>query len=144
MVNTIDTVLVDDDSLSQRQIAFVGISQTTVKKIILSLFFPAISVRVYAYVFTRNVRKGILLLGWFLHRLCNKLWATCCFFYFFDSRHSRLVMGLVSLLKTQPYINRVVVSIFCVPCTTKHQTSIFIMNLHQVIRTGPTKWEPPP
>ncbi len=49
-VNTICTMLADDDSLSQ-QTALVGISQTTVKKIILSLFFPAISVGVYAYAF---------------------------------------------------------------------------------------------
>ncbi len=48
MVNTIGTMLADDDSLSQWQIALVGISQTTVKKIIPSLFFPAISVGVYA------------------------------------------------------------------------------------------------
>ncbi len=47
---------------------------------------------------------GILfaLSGWFFHRWFNKLWATCCFFYFFNSRGSRLVTGLVSRLKTQP------------------------------------------
>ncbi len=50
-VNTIGTKLADDDSLSQRHIAPAGISQTTVKKIILSLFFPAISIGVYAYSF---------------------------------------------------------------------------------------------
>ncbi len=60
--------------------------------------------RVYAYTFTRNVPTGVLfaLSGWFSHKWCNKLWATCCFFYFFDSRRSRLLTGLVSLLKTQP------------------------------------------
>ncbi len=103
-VNTIGTMLADDDSLSQRQIALVRILQTTVKNIILSLFFPAISVRVYIYTFMRNIRTGILfaLLAWFFHRWYNKLWATCCFFYFFDSRPSKLVTGLVPLLKTQP------------------------------------------
>ncbi len=71
---------------------------------IASVKFPAaqISVGVYAYAFTRNIRTGVLfaLSGWFFHRWCNKLWATCCFFYFFDSRCSRLVTGLISLLKT--------------------------------------------
>ncbi len=43
-VNTIGRMLTDDDSLLQRQIVLVGISQTTVKKIILSLFFSAISI----------------------------------------------------------------------------------------------------
>ncbi len=74
----------------------------TKKKIILSLFlFPAISIRVYAYAFMWNVCKGVpfALSGWFFYRWCNKLWATCCFFSFFDSRCSRLVTGLVSLLK---------------------------------------------
>ncbi len=78
-------MLVDDESLSQRQIALVGISQTIVKKIILSLSFPVISIGMYAYVFTQNIRTGVLfaLLGWFFHRWCNKLWATCCFFLLF-------------------------------------------------------------
>ncbi len=103
-VNMIGMILVDDDSLLQWQIALVGIPQTTIKKIILSLFFSAISIRVYAYAFMRNVHTGILfaLSSWFLHRWCNKLWATCCFFYFFDLWRSRLVTGLVSLPKTQP------------------------------------------
>ncbi len=60
-VNTIGTaMLADDGSLLQRQIALIGISQTTVKIIIFSLFFPAISVEAYAYAFTRNVRTGVL------------------------------------------------------------------------------------
>ncbi len=59
-VNTISTMLADDDSLLQRQIALVGILQTMVKKIILSLFFTTISVGVYAYTFTRNIRTGVL------------------------------------------------------------------------------------
>ncbi len=82
--DTIGTMLVDDDSLLQQQIALIGISQTTVKKIILSLFFPAISVGVYIYAFRRNIRTGVLLalLDWFFHRWCNKLWATCRFFTF--------------------------------------------------------------
>ncbi len=104
MMNMIGTMLEDDNSLLQRQIVtFFGILQTTVKKIILSLFFPAISLPVYTFAFM-HVRMGVLfaLLCWFFHRWCNKLWATCCFFYFFDSWQSRLVMGLVSLLKTQP------------------------------------------
>ncbi len=50
-VNTTSTMLADDDSLSQRQIALIGISRTTVKKIMPYLFFPAISVGVYAYAF---------------------------------------------------------------------------------------------
>ncbi len=50
VVNMIGTMLADDDSLLQQQIALVSISQTSVKKIILSLFFPAISVGVYAYL----------------------------------------------------------------------------------------------
>ncbi len=104
MVNTIGTMLADDDSLSQQQVALIGIWQTTVKKVILSIFLPAISVGVYAYAFTRNVCTCILfaLLGWFFHRRCKKLWATLCFFYFFDSRGSKLVMGLILLHKTQP------------------------------------------
>ncbi len=108
-VNTIGTMLADDDSLSQWQIALVGISQTTVKKIILS-FLSCNFCMVYAFAFTQNIRKGVLfaLSGWFFHRWCNKFWAINCFFYFFDSRHSRLVTGLVSLLKTQPlYIMRI-------------------------------------
>ncbi len=62
------------------------------------------SIWVYAYAFMRNVHTGVLFLlsGWFFHRWCNKLWATCCLFYFFDSRCSRLVKGLISLFKTQP------------------------------------------
>ncbi len=60
VATSISTMLVDDDSLSQRQIALVDISQTTVKKIILSLLFPAISVGLHAYAFTRNVRTGVL------------------------------------------------------------------------------------
>ncbi len=59
-VNKIGMMLTDDNSLSQRQMALVGISQTTVKKIILSLFFPAIPIGVYAYTFTRNVRTSVL------------------------------------------------------------------------------------
>ncbi len=59
-VNTIGTILADDDFLLQRQIALIGILQTTVKKIILSLFFPAISTGVYAYDFMRNVHMGVL------------------------------------------------------------------------------------
>ncbi len=59
-VNTIGTMRADDDSLSQRQIALVGILQTTVEKIILTIFFRAISVGVYAYTFTRNVCTGVL------------------------------------------------------------------------------------
>ncbi len=51
-VNTIGMALVDDDSVLQRSIVLVGILQTTVKKIILSLFFPAISIEVNAYAFT--------------------------------------------------------------------------------------------
>ncbi len=84
-VITIGTMLLDDDSLLQQQIALVSISQTTVKKIILSLFFPAISVGVYPDTFTQNIRTGILfaLSVWFLHRWCNKLWTTCCFFLLF-------------------------------------------------------------
>ncbi len=76
-VNTIGTMLVDDDSLSQRQIALLNTLQTTVKKIILSLLFPAIFIEVYTYTFTWNVRTGVLfaLSGWFFHRWCNKLWA---------------------------------------------------------------------
>ncbi len=56
-----------DDSLLQRQISLDSISQTIVKKIILSFFFPAISIGVYAYAFTQNVFTGVLfaLLGWF-------------------------------------------------------------------------------
>ncbi len=83
-VNTISTMLADDDSLSQRQIAPFGISQTTVKKIILSLFFPAISIGC---------------------RRCNKLWATCYFVYFFNSYHSRLVTGLMFLKFSKLYRN---------------------------------------
>ncbi len=60
MVNTIGTMLMDDDSLSQRQTALVCILQTTVKIINLSLFFPAISIGVYVYTFTRNVCTGVL------------------------------------------------------------------------------------
>ncbi len=69
-----------------------------------SLFFTAISIGVYAYAFTGNVPMGVLLAlaGRFFYRWCNQLWVTCCFFYFFDLRRSRLVKGLVSLLKTQP------------------------------------------
>ncbi len=67
-VNTICMMLADDESLSQRQIALVGISQTTVKNIILSLFFPAISVWVYAYTFTRNIHTGVL----FALRRCHE------------------------------------------------------------------------
>ncbi len=87
-VNMIGTMLADDDSLSQWQIALVGISQTTVKKIIISLFFPAISIGVYAYAFTQNVRTGVLfaLSGWFFHRRCNKLWAKWCFSFTFSIR----------------------------------------------------------
>ncbi len=59
-VNTIGTMLVDHDSLLQRQIAHVGFSQTNVKEIILSLLFPAISIGVYAYTFTRSVCRGVL------------------------------------------------------------------------------------
>ncbi len=73
---------------------------------IVSVKFPTaqFSVGVYVYSFTQNIRTGVLFLlwGWFFHRLCNKLWATCCFFYFFDSQRSRLVKGLVSQLKTTP------------------------------------------
>ncbi len=61
--NTFGTMLADD-SLSQQQIAHVGISQTTVKKIIFPLFFPAISIGVYAYAFTRNVRISVLFALW--------------------------------------------------------------------------------
>ncbi len=53
-------MVADDDSLLQQQIALVGISQTTMKKIILSLYFPAISVGVYSYAFTQNVPTGVL------------------------------------------------------------------------------------
>ncbi len=69
-VNKIGTMLADADSLSQQQIVLVGISQTIVKKIILSLFFPAISIGVYAYAFTQNVRTGVLfvLSGGFFQR----------------------------------------------------------------------------
>ncbi len=59
-VNTISTMLADDDFLSQWQIAHVGILQTTVKKINFSLFFPVISVGVYAYTITWNVRTCVL------------------------------------------------------------------------------------
>ncbi len=59
-VNMISGMLADDDSLSQQLVALVGISQTTVKKIILSLFFPENSVGVYAYTFTRNVCTAVL------------------------------------------------------------------------------------
>ncbi len=59
-MNTIGMMFANDDSLSQRQIALIVISQTTMKKIILSLFFPAISTGVYAYAFTLNVRTGVL------------------------------------------------------------------------------------
>ncbi len=59
-VNTTDmTMLAYDDSLSQRQIALVGISQTTVKKLF-SLFFPAISIGMYAYTFTQNICTDVL------------------------------------------------------------------------------------
>ncbi len=60
-----------------------------------------ISVGVYAYAFTRKIHTGVLfvLVSWFFHRWCNKLWATGCFFYFFDSHRCRLLTGLVSLLK---------------------------------------------
>ncbi len=61
MVNTIGTMLTDDDSLLQWQIALIGISQTTMKKIILSLFFPTIYAGVYTYAFTWNVDMGVLL-----------------------------------------------------------------------------------
>ncbi len=71
-----------------------------------SIKFPTaqIFVVVHAYAFTQNVRTSVLfaLSGWFFRKWCDKFWATCCFFYFFDSRRSRLVMGFVSLLKTQP------------------------------------------
>ncbi len=102
--NMIGTMLVDDDSLSQWYIALIGISRTALKSIILSLFFPAVFIGVHAYAFMRNVRTSVLfaLSGWFFHRWCNILWAICCFFYFFNLRCSRLVMGFVSLLKTQP------------------------------------------
>ncbi len=84
----IPLVLADNDSLLQRQIALIGILQTTMKKIILSLFFPAISVGAYAYSFMQNVRTGVLfaLSSWFFHRWCNKLWAICCFFTFLIRR----------------------------------------------------------
>ncbi len=58
--NTIGTMLADDDFLSQRQIALIGILQITVKEIVLSFFFPTISVGVYAYTFTLNIRTGVL------------------------------------------------------------------------------------
>ncbi len=61
-MNTIGTMLVNDDSLSQRQIALIGILQTTVKKIIPAHFFTAVSIGVYIYAFTRNVRMGGLFL----------------------------------------------------------------------------------
>ncbi len=60
MVNTIGTMLADDDSLSQRQIALVSTSQTTMKKVVVSLFFPAISIGVYTYAFTQNICTGVL------------------------------------------------------------------------------------
>ncbi len=107
MVNTIGTMLADDDSSSQRQTVLVGILQTTQTKIIFSLFFPAISVGVYAYAFMQNVRTGVLFAfsaDFFTGDVTNS--GLLLFFIFFDSRCSRLVMGLVSLLKTQPlYIN---------------------------------------
>ncbi len=102
-VNMIGTMLADDDSLSQRQIALVGIFQTTLKKIILSFlswnFCSA--VRLCFYAKCSYGRSICVILGWFSHRWRNKLRATGCFSYFFDSQHSRLVMGLVLLLKTQ-------------------------------------------
>ncbi len=59
MVNTTDTKLADDNSLSQWQIA-LGILQSTVKKIILSPFFPVISIGVLTYAFMQNIRTGVL------------------------------------------------------------------------------------
>ncbi len=55
-VNTIGTSLRMMIFLLQRQIALVSISQTTMKRIILSLFFPVISIGVYAYAFICNIR----------------------------------------------------------------------------------------
>ncbi len=62
MKNTIGTMVADDDSLSQRQIALVGISQTSAKKIILSLFFPAISIGC-----TLTLLRGMFVQAFYLH-----------------------------------------------------------------------------
>ncbi len=67
-VNTIGTMLVDDDSLSQRQIALVSVSQTTVKKIIISVLpcnFRR-GVRLCFYV-KRSYRCSICIIGLIFH-----------------------------------------------------------------------------
>ncbi len=55
-----------------------------------SVKFPTaqISVWVYPYAVTRNVRTGVQfeLSGWVFHRWRNKLWATYCFFFTFSIR----------------------------------------------------------
>ncbi len=74
---------------------------------VVSVKFPTaqISIGLYAYTFMQNVRTGILfaLSGWFLTGdvTNSRLHAT---FFTFSIRWwcSRLVMGLASLLKTQP------------------------------------------
>ncbi len=98
----IGTMLVDDDSLLQGQITVVGISQTTVKKIILSLFCNFCKdVRLRFYV---KRLYGVLfaLLGWFYHSWRDKLWAIRCLFLLFRFVPFQTRNGLVSLLKTQP------------------------------------------
>ncbi len=49
----------------------------------------------------RAYGRTICITAWFFHRWCNKLWATYWFFYFCDLWCSRLITGLISLLKTQ-------------------------------------------
>ncbi len=100
-MNMIGTMLADDDSLSHQQIALIGISQTTVKKIILSVSLSRNfrrGVRLRFYVKPSYGRPAVFFLG----NVTNSGLRAVFFFYFFDSWRSRLVTGLVSLLKTQP------------------------------------------
>ncbi len=64
MMNMIGTMLVADDSLSQRQIALVGISQTTVKKIIPSFLSCIFHRGVYLLFYAkRSYGRSICFIG---------------------------------------------------------------------------------